>query len=70
LLSSWLSTANILAEIMPGGQARYTTPISDAFALQGGKGDWVVVNDIKGEVISMNDRHNRGEDLPPAGPLK
>jgi hypothetical protein len=57
LLSSWLSTANTLAEIMPGGQARYTTSISDAPALQGGKGDWMVVDNITGDGISMNDRH-------------
>jgi hypothetical protein len=41
-----------------------------ATILYGRNGDWVVVNDITGEVISMNDRHNRGEDPPPAGPLK
>jgi hypothetical protein len=70
LPSSWLSTADTLAEIMPGGQARYTTSISDAPVLHGRNGDWVVVNDITGEVIFMNDRHNRGEDPPPAGPLK
>lgn len=70
LFSSWLSTAKTVAEVMPGGQARCPTSNSDAFALHGRKGNWVVVNNIAGEVICMNDRHNRRERTPPAGPLK
>ena len=41
-----------------------------ATILYGRNGDWVLVNDITGEVISMNDRHNCRERTPPAGPLK
>ena len=36
LFSSWLSKAEAVAEILPGGQVKYTTPITDpAFSLNG-----------------------------------
>ena len=41
-----------------------------ATILYGRNGDWVVVNDFTGEVISMNDRYNPRERTPPTGSLK